>query len=371
MVALRDARRLLRISLPGGAVEAERRVGPRSPGRPVDDRDRSRIETPSGPSLATAADGRTVVALVRRPASEGDRVAVIDAQSLRVRCSHALATGVRHTGLLLGRSGRFYAYGNRAAGTPGRWDAVLTIGDAQTGTLKRTQTLRRAAAPGEPHRGAKNWYVYWAALSADERRLILSFHGDTTGGDWYRVARGGQVSAGHMDQRRCAERRPEWPCGPGRTDISWLHGGVEAVGDGFLGTTGNNENELLELDRHGREKGRLRVRGMWNHVMDFALDSHRRLAYFSLCDRRPTLHRFDLARGRQKVLPGGRFCGRPLAVHGDRFLLVDAAPVNKRGYTGNADPALRLYDLDRPGYSRPIRPSTGALDAVAVGPKVR
>jgi hypothetical protein len=53
-------------------------------------------------------------------------------------------------------------------------------------------------------------------------------------------------------------------------------------------------------------------------------------------------------------------------VHADRFLFVDATPVNKREYTGNADPALRLYDLDRPGYSQPIPPSTGTHDAVAV-----
>jgi hypothetical protein len=100
--------------------------------------------------------------------------------------------------------------------------------------------------------------------------------------------------------------------------------------------------------------------------MDFALDSDRRLAYFSLCDQRPTLHRFDLARDDQRTLPGGRFCGRPLAVHDDRFLLVDATPVNRRGYTGSVEPELRLYDRDRPGSSRPVRRSSGALDAVEV-----
>ena len=174
--------------------------------------------------------------------------------------------------------------------------------------------------------------------------------------------------AGDRGERRC-RRRLDRRCPPGGwPDIESLHGAVAAVGAGFLGTTGSS-NELLELDRQGRERGRLRVRGASNHVMEFALDSDRRLAYFSLCGRRPTLHRFDLARGGQKILRGGPFCGAPLAVHDDRFLLVDATPVDKDGYPRNVEPELRLYDLDHPGSSRPIQRSSGALDAVVVGPK--
>ena len=367
MIALLDGNRLVRISLPGGAIEAERRLEARAPGRPVDERDSFRLEAPTGPSLATAPDGKTVVALIRRPASEGDRVAVIDARNLRVRCSHPLVKGVRHTGLLLGRSGKFYAYGNRSTGLPGRWDAVLTIGDARTGRRARTQTLRKAAARGEPARGAKDWYVYWAALSADERRLVLSYHGgDTTGGDWFRISRRLRVSAGDVGERRCL-RRFDGACPPGWTDIGWLHGAVAPVGTGFLGTAGSNF--LLELDRRGRETGRVRVRASHNHLMDFALAAHRRLAYVSGCGRRPIIERLDLARNRQEILRSGPFCGRPLAVHGDRSLLIDAIPVSNLGYPRTTPPQLRLFDLERPGAGRPIPRSSGALDAVVVRPR--
>ena len=366
MVALVGGRRLLRISLPDGAVEAERRVGSRSPGPPVDDRDEFRLEASSGPSLVSTPDGRTVAALLREPAPGPDRVAVIDARTLRVRCSNPLVKGVRHTSLLLGRSGRFYAIGNRSAGVPGRWDAVLTIGDLRTGGLSSSPTLRRAAARGEPDRGAKDWYVYRAALSPDERRLILSYHGsDTTGGDWFRISRRLDFRAGEAGDRRC-RRRLDGRCPPGGwPDIGWLHGGVAPVGAGFVGTTGSSM--VLKLDRQGRETARLRVRGGENHVMDFALDARRRLAYLSLCAQRPTLHRLDLARGGQKILHSGGFCGRPLAVHRGRFLLVDATPVSRRGYPRTVEPELRLFDLRHSGAGRPVARSSGALDAVVVG----
>jgi hypothetical protein len=353
MVALLSGGRLLRISLPSGAAETRRTLdlGPRV--SPADERDAFRLDAPAGPTLATAEHGRAVVALVRRPASEGDRVAVLDARTLRLRCSHALARGVRYNGLVLGRSGRFYAVGNRSTGIRGRWNAVLTIGDVRTGALQRTRTLRAAAGPGEPAQGAKDWYVYWAALSADERRLVVSYHGgDTTGGDWYRVS-------GRLDLSAGAAREQ-----PGRTDIGWLHGAVEPVGAGFVGTTGRNE--VLLLDRRAREIGRMPVRGVGNHLMDFALDPERRRAYFSLCGRRPTINRLDLARDRQERFRSGSFCGRPLAVHDDRFVLLDATPVSRRGYPRTVESELRLFDLVGAGASRPIAGSSGALDAVVV-----
>ena len=353
MIALLHPQRLLRISLPDGAIEAERRLEGRAAGPPANDRDSFRLEAPAGPVLAPAPDGRTLIALLREPAPGPDRVAVVDARSLRVRCSHPLVGGVRHTGVLLGRSGRFYAIGSRPTGIPGRWDAVLTVGDARTGRLAASRTLRRAAARGEPARMNKDWYVYWAALSRDERRLIASYHGgDTTGGDRFRISPGPGVFLG------AGQQRPGWP------HIGWLHGAVEPVGAGFLGATGSDW--MLKLDRRGRESGRLRVRAAGTHLMDFAADAKRRLAYASSCGRRPVIERLDLGRGRRETLRSGRFCGRPLAVEGDRFLLVDATPVSRRGYPRSQQPHLRLFDLERPGAGRAVPRSGGALDAVVV-----
>jgi hypothetical protein len=291
--------RLLRVSIPGGGIELERRLGPGSGQRDVDRP--NFLDVTSGPLLATAPDGKTVLALIRT-VSGRDSVMVTDAQSLQTRCSHPLEPGIHYSGLLLGRSGMFYAYGAKRVGSR-RWDAALTIGDARTGDLKGSHTLRQAER-GDPAYWGKNWLVYWGALSADERRLVLSHHGgDTTGADWFRISPTFDISAGRMAERCCEDRAPRWPCGPGRTDVPRLHGAVTAVGAGFVGATGTND--LLELDRGGHGIARLRVRENNSHLMDFALDDDHGHFYVSSCARRPTIQHFDLERGRRGTGPVG------------------------------------------------------------------
>jgi hypothetical protein len=357
---LRGVNRLLRVSIPGGAVELERRLGPGSGQR---DFDRPGLLHLDRQLLATTPDGRTVLALVRSAVSGRSSVMVIDAQSFRTRCSYPLEPGIRYSGLLLGRSGMFYAYGARRVG-PGRWDAVLTIGDARTGELKSTHTLRDAER-GTPTFWGKNWSVYWAALSADERRLLVSYHGgDTTGADWFRLSPTFGISAGGMAERRCVDRAPRWPCGPGRTDVPRVHGAVTAVGAGFVGATGTND--LLELDRRGQPIGRLQVRENTSHLMDFALDDDRRRVYVSSCARRPTIQRFDLERGRRASVPSGSFCGRPLAIYGDRLLFLAALRVSRSGYPTTATEELRLVDLEERDGGRRVPRSASPVDAVVV-----
>jgi hypothetical protein len=355
-----DVNRLLKVSIPGGGVELERRLGPGSGQR---DADRPPfLDVASGPLLAAAPDRRTVLALVRT-VSGGDSVAVIDAQSLQTRCSHPLEDGVHYSGLLLGRSGMFYAYGAQRVGSS-RWDAVLTIGDARTGELKGSHTLRRAVK-GDPARYGKSWLVYWGALSADERSLVVSYHGgDTTGADWFRISPTFDISAGRMAERRCVDRSPRWPCGPGRTDIPRAHGAVTTVGAGFVGATG--ASDLLELDRGGHGVGRLWVRESKSHLMDFALDDDRRHVYVSACAKRPTIQRFDLERDRRRIVPSGTFCGRPLAVYGDRFLFLAAARVDKSGYPTTITEELRLLDLEERDAGQRVPSSAVPLDAVVV-----
>jgi hypothetical protein len=357
-----DLNRLLRISIPDGAVELERRLGPRSEQRDADP-GQTLLRLRSGPLLATAPDRKTVLALTRNPVSGRDSVAVIDAQSLQTRCSHPLEPGIRYSGLRLGRSGMFYAYGARPAG-PRRRDAVLTIGDARTGDLKGSHTLREAVRRDPAHWG-KDWSVYRAALSADERRLFLSYHGgDTTGADLFRISPTLDISATGMAERRCANRPPRWPCGPGRTDAPRVHGAVTAVGAGFVGTTGTND--LLELDRGGHRIRRLRVRENNSHLMDFALNDDRRHLYVSACARRPTIQRFDLERGRLGTVPSGAVCGRPLAIYGNRFLLLAALRGNKSGYPTTTTEELRLLDLEERGAGRRVPRSASPVDAVVV-----
>ena len=136
--------RLLRISLPGGEVQRERTLGRRLPDRAIDKRDAFRLNVAAAPLLATAPGDKAVVVLVRVPAPSRDRVAVIDAASFKTRCSYPLERGVRYSGLLLGRSERLYAFGNKRAGGSRRWDAVLTIVDVETGAVAASETLREA-----------------------------------------------------------------------------------------------------------------------------------------------------------------------------------------------------------------------------------
>jgi hypothetical protein len=67
-------------------------------------------------------------------------------------------------------------------------------------------------------------------------------------------------------------------------------------------------------------------------------------------------------------LPSGRVCGRPLAVHRDRFLVMAATPVDKRGYPA-AEPRLRLIDLENPDPGAPVRRSDAPLDALVMPPR--
>jgi hypothetical protein len=288
---------------------------------------------------------------------------VIDAESLQTRCRQPLEPGVRYSGLLLGRSGMFYAYGARRVAS-GRWDAVLTIGDARTGDLKGSHTLRKAERGARAHWG-KSWWIYGAALSGDERRIVLSYHGgDTTGADWFRISPPSDISAGGMAERRCRDRPPQWPCGPGRTDVPRVHGAVKAFGAGFIGATGGND--LLELDRRGHGVGRPGVRKNTSHLMDFAVDDDRRHVYVSACARRATIQRFDLEQGSREDVPSGAFCGSPLAISGGRFLFLAAGRVTKSGYPSPRTKELRLVDLEERGAGRRIPRSASPVDAVIV-----
>jgi hypothetical protein len=356
--------RLLRVSLPGGEVQRERTLGRRLPDRAIDKGDSFRVNAAAGPLLAAAPGDKAVVVLAREPAPGRDTVAVIDAESLETRCSYPLEKGVRYSGLLLGRSGRLYAFGNKRAGGSRRWDGVLTIVDMETGAVAASQTLRKAER-GKWTGWGTDWLAYGGALSADERRLILNYHGrDTTGADLFRISPGSRVFASGRAERRCRGRGPRWPCGPGRVDIPPLHGAVAAVETGFVSATG--EYGLVRLNQRGRVVGQMPV-GVGDHLMDFALDEASSLLYISSCGRRPAIQRLNLARKRHRSLPSGRFCGWPLAVHRDRFLVLSAKPVDKRGYPRPREqPRLRIIDLKHPQSGAPVRRSDAPLDALIV-----
>jgi hypothetical protein len=355
--------RLLRISLPGGEVQRERTLGRRLPNRAITRDDSFRLNMARAPLLGTTPDGRTVVALMREPAPGRDSVAVVDAASLETRCTHPLESGVRYLGLLLGRSGRVYAFGIRRAQTRGGWDAVLTILDAESGALAGAKTVRDAER-GKRRGFAKQWFIYGAALSADERRIVLSYHGrDTTGADHLRISAGSRVSHGRRGEQPCVRRRGRRVCASVWTDVEEVHGAVRALRSGFVGTAG--EEGLVHLDRSGRLIRRIPITPR-THLMDFASDARLSMVYVSSCGTRAALYRFDLERGRRETVAGARFCGHPLAVHDDRFLVLIASRLNNAGDPAGPPRRLRLVDLEADGSARLVQRPGAPLDAVVV-----
>jgi hypothetical protein len=329
--------RLLRISLPGGAIEAERTLGPRLR-RPDDTTAGASVLTDAAQVLAAAPDGRTVFALVRRPPGGRDSVAVIDAISLRTRRRYPLQRGIRYRGMAVGRSGRIYAYGGRRAG--GSRIPVLTILDASGAPI---------ASRAVPGRTRRDWWVYWGAPSTDERTFVLTYHGaNTTGADWL------DLSDGAM--RRCEGRDSDRAC------VFEVHGAVEPFGSGFLATTGS---EVIEAAANGSVTRRLRAKPRNVHLMHFALDADRSVLYMSSCGNRPAVQRVDLARDRAKTIRSGRICGAAVAA-GAGFLVLAGAPA-EHGYDA-ADLGLRLIDLAEPGPGVPVRRPGRLLDALVLAP---
>ena len=352
--------RLLRVSLPDGRVEAERRIGPRLPNSAFTRSESYRINVARAPVLAATPDGAAVAVLIRQPAGR-DSVVIVDADSLKTRCSHQLEEGVRYIGMLRGRSGRLYAFGTRQASSPWRRHAVLTTLDPGTGSILGGGILRRADR-GPRLRFAMDWFIYGAALGVEERSIAVSYHGgNTTGVDLFRISPDGS-RVRHPGTWPCV-RRPNGDCSPGATDQGVAHGGIAAVRSGFVATAG--EHGLLRLDRRGRLVRRIGVRPL-THLMDFASDERRSLVYVSACGERPAIQRFDLARNRRRTLPGRRFCGQPLAVHDDRFLVLMTSRLNKQGYPAGPPRRLGLVDLEDAASGARVPRRGAPVDAVIV-----
>ena len=253
IVALLTDRSLVRVATTTGAVLARMRIGPRS------------SPPNSGRFLALTPDGGTLFVLTPGAASVAQVVAVVDPEMLQVRSRISVPAEIIFRALVVGpASGRLYLFGNRpVARGRGAEDAVIAIVDPTRSADIRTWTIRDA----EGH----DWWVFDAAVSGDESRLYVSYHGGcsenfalcTSGADWL-DADGGELT-------RC--RRPSLPA---NGCISRVHGSVEVVGNRFLATTG--AAPILEI-RGARIARRWKTRLAGNHVMEFAVDSMRDQAY--------------------------------------------------------------------------------------------
>ena len=262
---------------------------------------------------------------------------MLEATGLKPRRRYPLARGIDYSGFTLGRSGRIHAFGaRRLAG--GHSVPMLTV-LGPDGEMVATRSV--------PGRTGRDWAVHAGALTADEQRLILTYHGaNTTGADWIDVGSGGL--------RRCEVRDPDRAC------LFEIHGDVEPYGDGFLATTGSR---VVAISREGRLVKRLPLVPENVHLMNFAL--HRSDLYVASCGSKPAIHRLDLATGRVETMRSGRFCGAALAAGAG--VLVTSADTVRHGHAEDA-PRLRLIALADPGAGLAIRHRGRPLDAIILAP---
>lgn len=277
VVSLLADRRLLAASGTTGTVVASVSLGPKSPTPDV------------GRFLALSRDRDTLFALVPWTPATRQVVAVVDPETLRVRARLPLRRRVAFRSLVVGsESGRLYLFGNRPAKrkTPAPQGAVVAVLDPTSGAVLSTWNARRA--------DGRFWWVLDAAVSQDEHRLYLSYHGGcsesdvcTTGADWLDIV---------GDQARRCRRQPY----PHSGCLGRVHGSIEVYDGGLLATTGGAR--IIRLDRRGRVVRTWRSRVPRNHLMQFALDRKRdRLYAIGSCGYSGGLSRIDLKTGRARV----------------------------------------------------------------------
>jgi hypothetical protein len=306
-VLLRDGR-LVKVGIPRGPI-AVRRIA------------RIRPLSQSGPLLALDERRRLLYALLQ------NSVAVLDTRTVTVRRRFALPAGLRHRGLALGVSGRLYVAGNRpvrvvdpSSGLAVE-DAVVTILDTRTGAIVSRRLAREAAG--------RSWFVWWIAVSPDERRIALAYHGGCGGDAGVDLCTTGADVLGLTDSDGLVPCSPSHPDEPQAGCSAVVHGAVAAYREGFVAATGTST--LVELDRDGRVVRELDSRLARNHVMTLALDPDAGTVYVTgSCPYAPGLNRVTLATGRVDVLApaSGRraICGERTAIGPGPLLALATRP---------------------------------------------
>jgi hypothetical protein len=204
------------------------------------------------------------------------------------------------------------------------------------------------------------WWVLDAAVSEDERRLYVSYHGGcaetdvcTTGADWLDIA-GDRA-------RRCQDQTYPYSGCLGR-----VHGSVAVYEDGVVAATG--EGPIIQIDRRGRIARAWKSRIPGNHLMQFALDRKRRLLYaIGSCGYRGGLSRIDLKSGRSRVTgypsssSSGGVCGERIAI-GPKSLIAVAS--NPTPVPQGSPSSLLLVDASTGHLIRSVAAPVETLDVL-------
>jgi hypothetical protein len=314
IIVLDDAGGLTRFSVPGAEAVTTRRFPPppEVPGLAG-----ARLGLP-GRYLANAPSGKEIVMLQRDAAPARDKLAILDAGTLRPRCRFILPGGNRYRAVAT-TDDRMIAFGNRPAGEKNN-AALYTVIDPAGGS-PQTRVVR-------PPRN--DWFVQSGAVAENGRDLILSYHGsDTTGADLVR-----------LDD---PDRKP--------VGVFAVHGAAEAVGDSFIATTGSG---LVRVDATSGKAQELDPRAEDVHLMSFALDEQGSAAYVSACGDPPSVNRLDLATGELRVAPSGDECGDLLGVMSGRYAALAVAPGGAAEVVDPEAVRLRQVDLEEDGSSKAL-----------------
>ena len=350
--ALLADNRLVALRPGDGGVIAELRLAP----------DPGVTDAGAGHYLAYSRERMRLFALLTAaPGAVEQVVAIVDTTTLTVRVAYAVPQeGVTFRSVAVGRrSGRIYLFGNRPAptGTAGSSpataaaDVVVTVFDPTDGEIRTRWTAREAAG--------LDWRVYQGAVSDDEQRIFISYHGPDTGGiDRYDLTDAGL--------RRCpASARASVGCLRG-------HGSFSLYGDGLLVATG--DSVILALDPQGALRQGFDTGLVGNHLMEFAVDAPARQLYaVGSCGYRGGFSAVDLTGGgtlatpptmgdwtwrttpappRTAAQPG--LCGERVALATDGLLVVSQGA------------ALAIVDTRTGARQRTINLPVGIHDVLAI-----
>lgn len=217
-------------------------------------------DRPARHVLAASPDRSRIYALVPGTSDTGGHVLVLDASGQLLR-NQELPKRPLYRALAVGlHTGRVYLFGNDGevepvAADPTAARSVSVVVAALDPTDLRIAALWRARDPN-----GFDWLVYQGAVTPDERRVYISYHGvNTTGIDWFDVMPDGL--------RRCQSNAP-----PNRGCIV-SHGGLALVSDGrhLLAATGTSV--IGGVDPEGQLSSAVETGVTDTHLMEFAVDA--------------------------------------------------------------------------------------------------
>jgi outer membrane protein assembly factor BamB len=303
-----------------------------------------------GHLIASSRDRQTIFVLVPSPSNT---LAVIDAESGRIRASHALDDG-DYRALDVGPvTGRVYLFGNYSQGQGLIFTILDNIG------METVETLRMTLPPF-------NWWIYQVGVSADEQRVFVSYHGSPnftgglqgTGGiDWFNRGPDGWI--------RCLNRS-----GDGAGCIRAAHGGFARYLDGLLVATGTNVIHRVNASGTTAEDFDTGLKN--NHLMEFALDTAADKLYaVGSCDYVPGFSVVDLKDGTvfvKQSAPGPpsstTVCGERLAIGPNNLIVVAQTQMSvpNAGRRG----ALLFIDGRTGGILQSVPTPSEPLDTIVV-----